>query len=76
MNIRYYKIVNAEDVEAGLADSDCVTSEPRYSIDKTKALLKYKTQVAGSVSHAEILEILQTSAWSEEIPLGIPLGSS
>ena len=67
--IRYYKIVNAADVEAGLADSDCVTSEPRYSIDKTKALLKYKTQVAGSVSHAKILEILQTSDWQLRITI-------
>lgn len=67
--IRYYKIVNAEEVEAGMADSDCVTSVPRYSVDKTKALLKYKTQVAGSVSHAEILEILQTSDWQQRIPI-------
>jgi len=67
--IRYYKIVNAEDVEAGMADSDCVTDAPRYSVDKTKALLKYKTQVAGSVSHAEILEILQTSDWQQRITI-------
>ena len=76
MNIRYYKVVAAEDVASGLTDVDCVTTSPRYSLDKTQAVLKYKTQVTGSVSHAEIKVIMRTSAWSEEIPLGIPLGSS
>jgi hypothetical protein len=70
MNIRYYKIVNAEDTESEMANPGCVTTSPRYSLDKSQVVLKYKTQVTGSVSHAEILAVMRTSDWSAPFPPG------
>jgi hypothetical protein len=67
MSERYYKIVPAEDVETEMAHSSCVTTWPRYAIDNTKALLKYTEQVSGSVTHAEIQVILQTSDWNVDL---------
>jgi hypothetical protein len=64
MSDRYYKIIPAADASAAMANPLCVTTWPRLSLDDTKALLKYTEQVPGSVTHAEIMVILQTSDWS------------
>ena len=67
MSGRYWKIVPAEDVATEMATARCVTARPRYAIDGTKALLEYTEQVSDSVTHTEIMVILQTSDWQYNV---------
>jgi hypothetical protein len=45
----------------------CVTTEPRYTIDGTEAILKFTEPVDGSITHAAAFALVQTPAWQEEL---------
>lgn len=69
-NARYYKVVPASDAQEEMSHPDCVTTSPRYSVDRSSVVLKFKSEVDGSMSHADAITLMATDAWSE--PMEIP----
>lgn len=60
----YYKIVGAEDVAEELARPECVTTEPRYSNNGGQAVIRYSSEVEGSITHDAVLTITRGAAWN------------
>lgn len=68
MSARWYKIVDAADVDTWMEHADCVTETPRTSADGSKAVLKFSTQVDGSIAHAAAISAMAGSEWRADSP--------
>jgi len=70
VSARYYKIVATGDVASEQAHDGCVTTHPRYSVDGTKAILKFNELSEGSITHAQALTLMSTDEWTDstEVP--------
>ena len=66
MNNLHYRVYPADEVASHMESSTCVTTEPRYTLDGTQAILKFTEPVDGWIDHAAALALVQTSAWQEE----------
>ena len=64
--ILHYRVYLAEEVESHMGTPTCVTTQPRYTLDGTQAILKFTEPVDGWIDHAAALALVQTSAWQEE----------
>ena len=64
--ILHYRVYPAADVAARMEEATCVTTQPRYTLDETEAILKFTEQVDGWIDHAAALALVQTSAWQQE----------
>ncbi len=64
--ILHYRVYPADEVEAHMENPACVTTQPRYTLDKTQAILKFTEPVDGSIDHAAAFALVQTSAWQQE----------
>ena len=60
----HYKTVPSSDAPAEMAKPECETENPRYSLDDSLAMLRYSTDVDGSITHNEAMELLATPAWT------------
>ena len=66
--ILHYRVYPADDVASHMESPTCVTTQPRYSLDGTEAILKFTEPVGGGIDHAAAFALVQTSAWQEESP--------
>ena len=64
--IMHYRVYPADDVASHMESPTCVTTEPRYTIDGTEAILKFTEPVDGSIDHAAAFALVQTAPWQEE----------
>lgn len=64
--IMHYRVYPADEVASHLENPTCVTTEPRYTLDGTEAILKFTEPVDGWIPHAEALALVHTPAWQEE----------
>lgn len=66
----YYQVYPAADVAARMAEPTCVTTIPRYTLDETKAILKFTEPFEGCISHPDAILLMSTDAWQapEEEP--------
>ena len=60
----YYKIVGSDDVAEELARPECVTTGPRYSNNGSQAVIRYSSEVEGSITHEAALTITRGAAWT------------
>ena len=60
---RHYKAVAASDVDAALADDSCVTTRPRYSLNRTQAITQWTEAQPGGLTHEEARTLVQTADW-------------
>lgn len=60
----HYKIVGSDDVAEELARPECVTTEPRYSNNGAQAVIRYSSEVEGSITHEAALAITRGAAWN------------
>lgn len=66
--ILHYRVYAADDVASHMESPTCVTTQPRYTLDGTEAILKFTEPVDGWIDHAAALALVQTPAWQEEPP--------
>jgi hypothetical protein len=60
----WYKIVSAADVADELNRPECVTTVPRYSNNGAQAVIRYSSEVSGSMNQADTLAITRGAAWN------------
>lgn len=60
----YYRIVSAAHVADELNRPECVTTIPRYSNNETEAVIRYSSEVEGSITHEAALTITRGAAWT------------
>ena len=60
----HYKTVPSSDAPAEMARPECETENPRYSLDDSLAMLRYSTNVDGSITPSEAMGLLDTLAWT------------
>ena len=68
MNNLHYRVYPADEVEAHMEDPTCVTTQPRYTLDGTEAILKFTEPVDGWIDHAAALALVTTPEWQSEEP--------
>jgi|TARA_R110000824_G_scaffold275250_3_gene463948 hypothetical protein len=59
-----YKVVPSSDAPSEMAKPTCETTNPRYSLDGTLAMLRYSAATDGSITHADAMTLLSTEAWT------------
>ena len=62
--IRYYKVVPSDEAATEMERQECETTGPRYSLDGSEAILRYSTDVDGSITHEQALSLMSTEAWA------------
>ena len=61
----FYKIVPVTSLSYYMSKDECISTEPRYSKDKTEALLRFNRKISASyVTLPEIKQILQGEEWT------------
>lgn len=60
----WYKIVSAASVADELNRPECVTTIPRYSNNGDQAVIRYNSEVEGSITHEAALTITRGAAWT------------
>ena len=63
MNNLHYRVYAADEVASHMEASTCVTTQPRYTLDGTEAILKFTEPVDGWIDHSAALALVATPAW-------------
>lgn len=66
MNNLHYRAYPADEVASHMESSTCVTTQPRYTLDGTEAILKFTEPVDGWIDHSAALALVTTAAWQSE----------
>ena len=66
--IRFYLVVSASDVADRMADPDCYTTDPRYNVSRSQAVLSYTKKQAGGLDHADAATLMASAPWTGSVP--------
>tara|TARA_R110000822_G_scaffold114768_2_gene246453 strand:- start:647 stop:853 length:207 start_codon:yes stop_codon:yes gene_type:complete len=65
---RFYLVVSASDVADRMADPDCYTTDPRYNVARSQAVLSYTEEQAGGLDHPDAVALMATTPWTGSVP--------
>ena len=64
--MKHYKVFASDDVEEAMRNPACVTTNPRYNLAGTQAILSFRVPVDGCINHEQALELVQGPDWQRE----------
>ena len=63
---KHYKVFDSDDVAEAMSNPHCVTTNPRYSLDGSKAILSFLVYLDGCMNNEEARELVQGPDWQTE----------
>ena len=66
--IRWYVVVDANAAAARMDEPACATTAPRFRLDGSQAILRYRSEVAGAIGHTEAAALMGTAPWVSPEP--------